>query len=127
MLGPTFRYQILNGTGVTVTTTVTEKRWKFGTDGSLTFSAEQTPISAVGVTTGAYSNSSTIDNSTDKYIGAHLAALFDVPSSATGAVTVFIQRSTDGGTDWPSDGQGEVVGSYYFNASAVDVTRNFEV
>jgi hypothetical protein len=50
-----------------------------------------------------------------------------VASSATGTVTVFLQRSTDSGTTWPSNGQGEVVGSYYFSASSTDVTKNFSV
>lgn len=127
MLGDYFRYQVYNGTGVTVTVTIDEKRWKFGSDGSLTFSAEQTPISASGVTTLSYGNSSGINNASDKYIGAHLTVLFDVASSATGQVVVFLQRSTDAGTTWPSDGQGELVGAYYFNASSTDVTKNFSV
>lgn len=127
MLGATFRYQVYNGTGVTVTVTLKDKRWKYGTDGSLTFSSEATPISAVGVTTLAYSNSSTVDNTTDKNIGAHITALFDVPSSATGSVLVYVQRSTDGGTTWPSDGQGLLLGGNYFNASSVDVTKNFSI
>jgi hypothetical protein len=127
MLGTYFRYQVYNGTGVTVTVTIDEIRWKFASDGSLTFSAEQTPISASAISTVSYGNSSGINNSTDKYIGADLTVLFDVASSATGTVTVFLQRSTDSGTTWPSNGQGEVVGSYYFSASSTDVTKNFSV
>ena len=127
MLGTYFRYQVYNGTGVTVTVTIDEIRWKFASDGSLTFSAEQTPISASGISTLSYGNSSGIPNSSDKYIGAHLTVLFDVASSATGLVSVFLQRSTDGGTTWPSDGQGELVGAYYFNASSTDALKNFSV
>lgn len=127
MLGPTFRYHVYNGTGVTVTVTITEKRWKFASDGSLTFSTEQTPISASGIATTAYGNSSTIDNSSDKYLGAHLTVLLDIASSSSGSVIVYLQRSTDGGTDWPSDGRGETLGGHYFNASSTDVTLNCEV
>lgn len=127
MLGDYFRYQVYNGTGVTVTVTINEIRWKFGSDGSLTFSVEQTPISASGVTTLNYGNSSGVDNGTDKYIGAHLTVLFDVASSATGTVFVYLQRSTDDGTTWPSDGQGELIGSVFFSASSTDVTKNFSV
>lgn len=127
MLGEHFRYQVYNGTGVTVTVTIDEIRWKFSSDGSLTFSSEQTPISASAVTTLDYGESSGIDNGTDKYIGAHLTVLFDVASSATGTVSVFLQRSTDNGTTWPSDGQGELIGSYYFNASSTDITKNYSV
>jgi hypothetical protein len=127
MLGEYFRYQVYNGTGVTVTMTIDEKRWKFASDGSLTFSSEQTPISASAVSTLSYGNSSGIPNSTDKYIGSHLTVLFDVASSATGLVQVFLQRSTDSGTTWPSDGQGVPIGGVYFNASSTDVTKNLSV
>lgn len=126
-LGHTFRYQVQNQTGGTVVVTVTERRWKFDTDGSIIWSTEQTPISAASVTTGAFSNSSTIDNSTDKYLGATHTVLFDVSGTLTGAVTLFLQRSTDGGTDWPSNGGGQAIGSYYFNASSTDFTSNFSV
>jgi hypothetical protein len=127
MLGATFRYQVYNGTGVTVTVTLKDKRWKFGSDGSLTFSAEATPISASAISTVSYGNSGTIDNSTDKYIGANMSVLFDVSASATGTVAVYLQRSTDGGTTWPSNAQGQLVGTYYFSASSTDVTKNFSI
>lgn len=127
MLGNYWRYQVYNGTGGTVNVTIKDRRWKFGSDGSLTFSSENTPISASAISTATYGNSSGIDNSTDKYIGANLTVLFDVSSSLTGAVSVFIQRSTDGGTTWPSDGQGELIGSYYYNASSADITKNLRV
>jgi hypothetical protein len=127
MLGTYFRYQVYNGTGVTVTVTIDEIRWKFGSDGSLTFSAEQTPLSASAVTTLAYGNSSGVDNSTDKYIGANMSVLFDVSASATGTVAVYLQRSTDGGTTWPSNGNGEWIGGAYFSSSSTDITKNFSV
>lgn len=126
-LGNQYRWQVYNGTGVTVTVTLDILLWKFGTDGSITFSAESTPISASALTTATYGNSSTVNNSSDKYLGAQITALFDVPSSATGAVSVFLQQSTDAGSTWPSDGQGLLVGSYYFNASSTDITKNFVV
>lgn len=126
-LGNYFRYQVYNGTGGTVTVTIDEKRWKYASDGSLTWSAEQTPINASAITTATYDESSGIDNSTDDYLGAELTVLMDVASSLTGAVTVFLQHSTDGGTTWPSDGQGIVIGSYYYNASSTDITRNYRI
>ena len=126
-LGNYYRWQVYNGTGGTVTVTLDVMQWKYGTDGSITFSAESTPISASAVTTAAYGNSSGVDNSSNKYIGAQITALFDVSASLTGAVSVFLQQSTDAGATWPSDGQGLLVGSYYFNASSTDITRNFVV
>lgn len=126
-LGNYFRYQVYNGTGGTVTVTLDEKRWKYASDGSVTWSTEQTPISASAISTASYGNSSGIDNSSDDYLGAKLTMLMDVSSSLTGAVTLFLQHSTDGGTTWPSDGHGIPIGSYYFNASSTDTTRNYEI
>jgi hypothetical protein len=127
MLGNYYRWQVYNGTGITVTVTLDVMLWKFDSSGALSFSSESTPISASGITTLAYSNSSGVNNASDKYLGAQVTALFDVGAAATGAVIVSLQQSTDGGTTWPSDGQGVPVGSYYFNASSTDITRNFEV
>lgn len=127
MLGNYYRWQVYNGTAGTVTTTLDVKLWKFDSSGALSFSSESTPISASGINTLTYGNSSGVDNSSDKYIGAQITALFDVAASATGQMIVYLQQSTDGGMTWPSDGQGLVVGSYYFNASSADVTKNFEV
>lgn len=126
-LGHYFRYQVYNGTGGTVTVTIDERRWKYASDGSLTWSAEQTPINASAISTVSYGNSSGIDNSSDDYLGAELTVLMDVAASLTGAVTVFLQHSTDSGTTWPSDGQGIVIGSYYYNASSTDITRNYRI
>lgn len=127
MLGAYYRWQVYNGTGVTVTVTLDVKLWKFDSNGALSLSSESTPISASAVSAAAYGNSSGVDNSSDKYLGAQITALFDVSSSATGPVSVYLQQSTDGGTTWPSDGAGLLVGSYYFNASSTDRTQNFEV
>jgi hypothetical protein len=127
MLGANYRWQIYNGTGVTVIVTLDVKLWKFDSSGALVFSAESTPINAASTSTLAYSNSAGVNNTVDKYIGAQITALFDVAASATGNVVVYLQQSTDGGTTWPSDGQGFVLGSYYFNASAVDALKNFKV
>lgn len=127
MLGHTYRYQAYNGTGVSVTVTVKHRQWKFGTDGSITDAAEDTAINAASVATGSYSNSATINNSANKYLGASILATFAPGASATGTVALFIQRSTDGGTTWPSDGLGEWVGSHTFAASASSITKNLTV
>ena len=127
MLGHAYRYQAHNGTGTTVTVTVKSRRYKFGSDGSRTDAAEATPISAASIGAAAYSNSSTIDNSTDKFLGAHLLVTMAPSGLASGAVTIFLQHSTDGGTTWPDDGQGIAVGRHYFVSSSASVARNYEV
>lgn len=128
MLGHTYRYQAYNSTGVSVTVTVKDRPFKFASDGSLDYAAaEATRINGVSVGAGAYSNSSTIDNSTDEHVGTDLTVTFAPASSATGLVSLYLQRSTDGGTTWPSNGQGRVICAHYFSASATSVTKNAEV
>lgn len=127
MLGHYYRYQVYNGTGVSVTVTVKDRKWKFDTDGSLINAAEATQFSAVSVSTVSYSNGSGVDNSTDEYIGADILATFAPGASATGTVTLFLQHSTDGGTTWPSDGLGEFVGAHTFAASATSISKNMSV
>lgn len=127
MLGHTYRYQVQNGTGVSVTCTVAERAFKFGTDGSLTFAAESVRINAVSVATTAFSNSSTVDNSTDKNIGSNITVTFAPASSATGTCSLFLQRSTDGGTTWPSNAQGVFLAGVTFAASSTSVARNAQV
>lgn len=126
MLGHTYRYHVFNGTAVSVTVTVKTRAWKFGSDGSRTDASEATRISAVSVGAGAYSSSSTVDNSTDKNLGADIQFTAAPGSSATGNVTLYLQTSTDGGTTWPSNGQGLPLGTIGFNASGTSVTTSVE-
>lgn len=129
MLGHFYRYQAYNATGVSVTVTIKGRAWKFASDGSRTDDTETTYISAVSVGAGAYSSSSSVDNSgsSDKQLGEHLAITFAPGSSATGAVSAYIQFSTDGGSTWPANGRGILIASNYFVASAASVTINAEV
>lgn len=127
MLGHTYRYQVLNGTGVTVTVTLTERAWKFASDGSRTDASESSRISAASVGAGAYSNSSTVDNSSVKNLGADLLLTMAPGASATGTVALYLQQSTDGGTTWPSDGQGQLLATHSFNASSSSVAKNASV
>ena len=127
MLGATYRYQVYNGTGVSVTCTVKDRAFKFASDGSRTDASEAARISAVSVSTVSYSNSSTVDNTTDKNLGSDITVTFAPGSSATGTVGLYLQRSTDGGSTWPSDGKGVFLGSVYFSASSTSVNANMQV
>lgn len=132
MLGHTFRLRASNTQNQAITVTLKARYWKFASDGSITWSAEQTLISAVSVsaTTGTTA-SSNYDNGTDKWLGAELtlSTTAAVTTNGTGAVAVTLERSTDGGTTWPTAGQGEVVGGY--TVTAADTTsarlRNLSV
>ena len=121
-LGEHYRWQVYNGTGVSVTCTVKEEAFKYASDGALSFTAESTQISAVSVGTLAYSNSSMINNSTAKNLGAFVTFTAAPSASATGAVALFLQRSTDGGTTWPSNGLGQFVAGINFSGSSTSQT-----
>lgn len=122
MLGHTYRYHVYNGTGVSVTCTVKARAMKFASDGSRTDDTEATHISAVSVSAGAYSSSSPVDNSGVKQLFADVIFNAAPAASATGVVALYLQRSTDGGTTWPTNGQGQPVSAIAFAASSSSVT-----
>lgn len=114
MLGHTWRLRASNTQNQAITVTVKARYWKFASDGSITWSTEQTLINAASVaaTTGTTA-SSTIDNSTDKYLGMELTASFTAASATngTGTVALTLERSTDAGTTWPTQDRGIHVGA----------------
>lgn len=114
MLGHTWRLRASNTQNQAITVTVKARYFKFATDGSLTFSAEQTLINgaSVSATTGTTASSS-VDNSTDKYLGMEITASFSAASATngSGSVALTVERSTDGGTTWPTQDRGIFVGA----------------
>lgn len=126
MLGRNFRFSVNNQCGVNVDVTIQARQWKFDSSGALVYAAEVEVFNetAIASSTTNWVEDTAVDNSTNLYIGADLEIVITPASSATGAVSVQIQRSTDGGTTWPSDGLGEPVAANYFNASATAVTLN---
>jgi hypothetical protein len=113
-LGHTWRLRASNTQNQAITVTVKARYFKFASDGSVTWSAEQTLINAVSVsaTTGTTA-SSTVDNSTDKWLGMTVTAEFTAASATngTGAVSLTLERSTDSGTTWPTEDRGIFVGA----------------
>jgi hypothetical protein len=128
MLGRTYRWTVYNGTTVSITFTVTTRLWKYGTDGALVYSTEQT-YSIGSVANGSYGSSSTVDNSgsTELYEGAEITLVCVSGSSATGTCSLFLDQSTDGGTDWPDNGHGRPVGGITFAAETATKRRGLEV
>ena len=129
MLGRNYRISVNNQAGVNVDCTVQARRWKFASDGSITFDSEAEIFNetAIANSTSAWTEDTAVDNSSDKWIGADLEILVTPSASATGIVSVQIQRSTDDGTTWPSDGQGEPVAGIQFSASSAAVTQSVQV
>jgi hypothetical protein len=132
MLTDYWRLRASNTQNQNITVTVTARYFKFDTDGSIVWSAEQTLINAASVsaTTGTTA-SSTINNSSDDYVGMALTASFTAASTTngTGAVSLTLETSTDAGTTWPTQDLGRFVGGY--TVTAADTTnarrRNFLV
>lgn len=124
MLGHYYRFRIQNSQNQAIACALTARLWKFASDGSITWSSEVTLIDpgSVAATTGTTA-SSNYDNGTDKWIGAELtlSTTAAVTTNGTGAVTVTLERSTDGGTTWPTAGQGEAIGGY--TVTAADTTN----
>ena len=111
MLPATFRFVAINRTGQSQTTaggaamSVEYKLWKFDS-GAVSWSAEDTDDLTHEATSvdNAVLNGSTVDNSTNLYMG--LRGRFEVTTdhaSSDGVWQLFLDTSTDGGTDWASD------------------------
>jgi photosystem II stability/assembly factor-like uncharacterized protein len=131
MLGRNYRFSVNNGTSaaVEVAVVINVRKWKFDSSGALVYSAEAEEFNEanISVSTTAWTEDTAIDNSTDLYMGADLEIVITPEASITGSVSVQIQRSTDGGTTWPDDGQGETVASHYFSASSAAVTKSAQI
>lgn len=123
MLGRNYRFRVSNTQNQNITCALTARLWKFDTDGSIIWSSEVTLVASgsVSATTGTTA-SSNYDNSTDKWVGAELtlSCTAGATTNGTGVVNVFLERSTDGGTTWPTAGQSEFVGGY--TVTAADTT-----
>ena len=123
MLGPTYRFTIYNSTGQTLAAnavTIKPRRWKYGTDGSLTDEASGTAeilAQTATVVNAAYKVGTTQVNTTDKYIGGFFEITVTAPASSNGDVTVYCERSVDAGTTFPDNGQGVWVKGFNFTTS----------
>lgn len=107
-LGHAYRFVVENKTGQTLAANAVKvygRRWKFATDGALTLEAGEATLMDNGSTigTGAFASGTTVDNSTDKYLGGDFIFSVTAPASSNGDVVLYLQRSTDGGTRWPDD------------------------
>jgi hypothetical protein len=110
MLPTTYRYTAYNDTGGTSDITVEEQTWKFDSSGNVSYGTWTNRLSTTGTTSGTLATGSTIDNSTDKYIGANIL-VSATGSGTSGVVTVFLEFSDDGGTTWPDAQEGIPIGS----------------
>lgn len=123
MLGPTYRFTIQNKTGQTLAAnacTLLPRRYKLGTDGSLTIETSGTGGILQQTSTVAnlvYHSGTTQDNTTNKYIGGFFEFTVTAPASSSGSVVLTIEYSVDGGTTWPDAGLGEWVATIPFTTA----------
>ena len=120
MLGKNWRVRVSNTQNQAITCIVKAIYWKFDSSGALVFSAEQTPLTSVSVAATAGSAvGANIDNSTDKYLGMDLTVYMtaSLATNGTGSVSVYLERSTDAATTWPSQDLGRWVGGYLIPAA----------
>lgn len=120
MLGRNYRFSVNNQCGVSVTVTIKARRWKFASDGALSFDSEVTVFNVAGIASSstAWTRDTALDNSAaaDKWLGADLVVTVtpasSVTNSATTNVTMQIERSTDNATSWPDQGRGETLDAF---------------
>lgn len=123
MLGPTYRFTAYNATGQTIAAnaiTIKPRRWKYGTDGSLTDEASGTAdvlAQSATLANASYKTGTTQDNTALKYIGGQFEITVTAPASSNGKVEIYCERSVDGGTTWPDNGRGEWVATFNFTTS----------
>lgn len=118
----TYRFKVFNGLGQTITTgnvTVLARRHKLDAIGALSFEGSETSVlsNGSGLTNGSYLAGTTQDNSSNKYMGGDFEFSVTAPASSNGDVVLYFERSTDGGTDFDTDGLGDVVASLNFTTS----------
>jgi hypothetical protein len=131
VLGRTYRFVVLNNMGAAFASgaiVIKARRWNFNSSGVQTWEAsEASVLSSTSLTGNAAYNKdcAAVDNSTNAYLGGEFEVKATTPASgtsATGSVTVYIENSTDGGTTWPDDGQGDVVAVISTIANATTYT-----
>lgn len=116
-LGQHFKISLRNGTGSSGTYVVKARFFKFASDGSITWdSSEQTLFGSASISAGAWADGAAFDNSTTKWTGADLR--IECSTSLAHLVTVQRKVSTDGGSNYPSDGYGVGVGTVYAASAA---------
>ena len=113
-------FGIFNQTGATISNgpaaqpgpTVSGRRVRFDSTGTLSFEATSmvffslTSLSgtgaAVNIGANSYRTGSTFSNTASGWLGGEFSISTFGPSAASGNVVVYLETSVDGGTTWPS-------------------------
>lgn len=120
-LGRHYRFVAYNNTGVALAAgaiAIRARRWNFNTSAQQAWEPAEVALDANAATVGtaAYWTGATINNSVP-YVGGDFTFVVTVAGTPAGTVTVYLQRSTDGGTTWPDNGRGTVLRTFGFAAA----------
>lgn len=132
MLARNYRFTVLNSTGQTVAiagVVIKGRRKKLGSTGALAYEATEASImsNAGTIANAAYSSSSGIDNSTDLFLEGDFTVTAAVLASAAGDLTIYYEVSTDGGTTWPTPGNGVIVAAITVPATGSASVKHFTI
>ena len=95
------------------------QKWKMDSSNAVVFETGSTEHNISSTAAGAYGTAgSTQTNGTAKDMGANLTLDATLAASGTGDVDFYVEFSHDGGTTWPSNGGGILVGTVSFSAEA---------
>jgi hypothetical protein len=134
VLGPHFRIVLENRLGQTISTagglTVKMRGWKFDIAGQMSFQTPWTTIlnlstvplgSPTTLTNLSFLTSNVVENLTTGFIGAELEVTVVAPASSSGEITVYLDRSIDGGSTWNDLGIAQIIG--YIPVTTAGVRR----
>lgn len=114
MLPLDYKFHVVNNLGVDMDLStnsaneifeLTLRKWKITSSGVLDYQTETVlTYSAADVATGTSFELTGQDNSTDLRFGVHGVIKFQTDdATADGTVDLYVEHSTDGGTEFPSD------------------------
>ena len=126
ILPKNYRFKVLNALGQTISAgNITVKCIRFNIDstGAVVYEgSEATVLSNAGtLATATYLAGTAQDNSTTKWLGGDFTFKVVAPASSSGPVTLFLERSSDGGTTFDDDGLGIPVARLDFTTSGTKV------
>jgi hypothetical protein len=133
-LPETFRFAILNSTGIAISNAptglprVSGRRVRFDGTGTLSYEAAQFvffSFAAASIGNNSYIAGSTLSNTASAWMGGEFLFSAFASGGASGALTCYLEISPDGGTTWPTPasaanpGGGIIVGVLGFASTTV--------
>lgn len=122
-LGQHFRFVVENLTTQTLAANacrVRTRRWRWGTDGQIVQESTEAEILNNGGTLANlafFAGATQTNTGATPWVGGDFYWEVTAPAAVNGPVNLYYQESTDGGTTWPDNGRGRLVGTMMFTAT----------